>query len=152
RVHAFGLSPGLISLHGVRDAGKIHLWEFMEIYPDIKVEVIATERRLELARGEADIAIRASQELYGPGLLTRKLAPCPWGLYCSRAYAAKHGTPACTGDLNDHILIGADGNLANFDPLIWLAKAAPRARIRTASSTISNTLVAVRTGHGVGAL
>jgi DNA-binding transcriptional LysR family regulator len=128
------------------------LAEFMDIYPDIKVEVIATERRLDLRRGEADIAIRASQRPYGPGLLMRKLAACPWGLYCSQTYFAKHGTPARAGDLNDHILIGADGNLSSFDPLIWLTKIAPRAKVRTASSTILNTLVAIRAGHGVGAL
>jgi len=128
------------------------LVEFMDMYPDIKVEVIATERRLDLRRGEADIAIRASQQPNGPGLVMRKLAACPWGLYCSPTYAAKHGKPATAGDLNDHILIGADGNLSSFDPLIWLTKTAPHAKIRTASSTISNTLVAIRAGHGVGAL
>jgi len=45
-----------------------------------------------------------------------------------------------------------DGQLSTHDPLIWLSKAAPRATIRTVCSTISNTLVAIRTGHGVGAL
>ena len=45
-----------------------------------------------------------------------------------------------------------DGQLSTRDPGIWLGKAAPRARIRTVCSTISTTLVAIRTGHGVGAL
>jgi DNA-binding transcriptional LysR family regulator len=125
---------------------------FIDIYPDIKVEVIATERRLDLGRGEADIAIRATQQPREPGILVRKLADSRWGLYCSRAYAAKHGAPACAADLNDHLVIGADGNLATIDAFIWLGKAAPRARVRTVCSTISNMLVAVRTGHGVGAL
>src|SRR5580700_11516691 len=128
------------------------LAEFIDIYPDIKVELIATERCLDLGRGEADIAIRASRQPREPGVLVRKLAACPWGLYCSRAYAAKYGAPACADDLNDHLLIGADGNLSTLDPLIWLGKAAPRATVRSVCSTISNTLVAIRTGHGVGAL
>ena len=88
----------------------------------------------------------------GPGILVRKLAACPWGLYCSRAYAAKYGIPARTGDLNDHLLIGADGHLSTRHPLIWLRKTAPRATVRTVCSTVSTTLVAIRTGHGVGAL
>jgi DNA-binding transcriptional LysR family regulator len=128
------------------------LAEFIDLYPDIKVEVIATERFLDLARGEADIAIRASQQPREPGILVRKLADAPWGLYCNRAYAAKHGAPACADDLNHHLLIGADGTLAARDQFVWLAKAAPRVTIRTVCSTISNTLVAIRTGHGVGAL
>jgi DNA-binding transcriptional LysR family regulator len=82
----------------------------------------------------------------------RKLAACPWGLYCSRTYAAKYGIPACAGDLNDHLVIGAEGHLSTRAPLIWLRKAAPRATVRTVCSTISTTLVAIRTGHGIGAL
>ena len=125
---------------------------FIDIYPDIKVEVVATERCLDLERGEADIAIRASQLPRESGISVRKLADCPWGLYCSRAYAAKHGAPACEDELNDHFLIGADGRLSTRDSHLWLRKAAPQASVRTVCSTISTTLVAIRTGHGVGAL
>jgi DNA-binding transcriptional LysR family regulator len=128
------------------------LAEFIDLYPGIKVEVIATERCLDLARGEADIAIRAGKQPRESSILVRKLADCPWGLYCSRGYAAKHGAPTCADDLNDHLLIGADGRLTTLDPFIWLAKAAPRATVRSLCNTISNMLVAVRTGHGVGAL
>src|ERR1700694_4008514 len=38
------------------------LSEFIDIYPNIKVEVIAAEQFLDLARGESNIAIRASQQ------------------------------------------------------------------------------------------
>jgi DNA-binding transcriptional LysR family regulator len=41
------------------------LGEFMNLYPDIRVEVIATERCLDLNSGEADIAIRAGSETDG---------------------------------------------------------------------------------------
>jgi DNA-binding transcriptional LysR family regulator len=128
------------------------LSEFIDIYPNIKIEVIAAEQFLDLARGEADIAIRGSRLPREPGILVRKLVDCPWGLYCSRAYAAKRGAPACEEELNDHLLIGADGRLSARDWHVWLRKAAPRASVRTVCSTISTTLVAIRTGHGVGAL
>jgi len=128
------------------------LAEFIDMHPDIKIEVIATEQCLDLGRGEADIAIRTGRPPREPGILGRKLAASPWGLYCSPTYAQKYGAPACADDLNDHLLIGVDGELSTHDPLIWLGRAAPRATIRTVCSTISNTLVAIRAGHGVGAL
>ena len=128
------------------------LAEFIDLYPDIKVEVIAAERRLDLFRGEADIAIRATKQPREPGIVVRRLADSRWGVYCSDRYAAKHGTPACADDLNDHLLIGADGVLTTLDMFVWLAKVAPRAKIRSVCNTISNMLVAVKTGHGVGAL
>jgi DNA-binding transcriptional LysR family regulator len=128
------------------------LAEFIDLYPDIKVEVIATDRRFDLARGEADIAIRATKQPREPGIVARKLADSRWGVYCSHRYAAKHGAPACADDLNDHLFIGADGVLTTLDMFVWLAKVAPRAKIRSVCNSISNMLVAVKTGHGVGAL
>jgi DNA-binding transcriptional LysR family regulator len=126
--------------------------EFIELYPDIKVEVIATHRRLDLARGEADIAIRATQRPHEPDSSVRRLANAEWGVFCSRGYAAKHGAPKCPDDLNGHLVIGADGALASLASFVWLAKVAPGAKVRSVCNTISNMLVAIKTGHGIGGL
>src|SRR5258708_1826183 len=56
------------------------LSEFMDLYPDIRVEVIVTDQRLDLSRGEADIAIRAGYMPTGSGVVVRKLADAPWAL------------------------------------------------------------------------
>jgi DNA-binding transcriptional LysR family regulator len=128
------------------------LSEFFELYPDIKVEVITAERLLDLARGEADIAIRACQMPAEPGITVRKLADEPWALYCSRAYAAKRGVPKSGDDLNQHAVVGGEGVLAKLDPFKWLAKVAPRATVRSVCSTVANTIVAIKAGHGVGPL
>jgi DNA-binding transcriptional LysR family regulator len=53
------------------------LTEFMDLYPDIRVEVIVTDLRLDLPRGEADIAIRAGYMPKGSGIVVRKLADAP---------------------------------------------------------------------------
>lgn len=128
------------------------LGEFMELYPDIKVEVITAERRLDLSRGEADIAIRACLMPTEPGITVRKLADDPWALYCSRAYAAKRGAPKSPEDLNKHAIIGGEGVLKKLDPFIWLAETAPRATVRSACNTVANVIAAIRAGHGVGPL
>jgi DNA-binding transcriptional LysR family regulator len=128
------------------------LAEFIELYPDIKVEVIATHRCLDLARGEADIAIRATRRPHEPDSSVRKLADAEWGVFCSRRYAAKRGTPRCPDDLNEHLFIGADGTLATLDMFVWLAKVAPGVKVRSVCNTISNMLVAVKTGHGIAVL
>ena len=128
------------------------LSEFIDLHPGIKVEMVATEGCLDLARGEADIAIRASPKLTESGLVVRKLADGRWTLYCSRSYAEKRGVPSCVEDLDGHLIIGAEGTSAKVDPSNWLAKVAPRATIRSVCSTVPNTLVAIKAGHGVGAL
>jgi DNA-binding transcriptional LysR family regulator len=128
------------------------LSEFMEQYPDIKVELIATNRRLDLARGDADIAIRACRTPTQSKIVVRKLADDPWKLYCSPAYAEKRGVPGCASDLDKHVLIGADGEFAQLDPFVWLTKSARRARVRSVCSNLANMVAAIEAGHGVGPL
>jgi DNA-binding transcriptional LysR family regulator len=128
------------------------LSEFMELYPDVRVELIATNRPLDLARGEADIALRASRGPTQPGTVVRKLADDPWSLYCSRNYSGRRGAPRRASDLNNHVLIGAEGALADYYPLIWLAKTAPEAPVRSVCTNLANVLAAIKAGHGVGAL
>jgi DNA-binding transcriptional LysR family regulator len=128
------------------------LAEFIELYPDVKVEVICADHRLDLARGDAEIAIRAGNLPNEPGIVVRKLADDPWSVYCSPAYAEKHGVPRCGGDLNEHWVVGADGHIAALNPFVWLAKAAPCAKVRSVCNSVANALAAIKAGHGVGPL
>jgi DNA-binding transcriptional LysR family regulator len=128
------------------------LTEFMELHPHINVEVITGAGRLDLSRGEADVAIRAGRMPTEAGITVRKLADDRWSLFCSRAYAAKYGAPESPEDLNQHVIIGSQGFLTKLDPFIWLATTAPSAAIRMAANTIPNALAAIRAGQGVGPL
>jgi DNA-binding transcriptional LysR family regulator len=128
------------------------LAEFIELYPEVKVEVICADHRLDLARGDADIAIRAGSLPNEPGIVIRKLADDPWSVYCSPVYAAKHGVPRCSSDLNSHWIIGIEGSFSKLSPFIWLINAAPSARVRHVCNNGPNILAAIRAGHGVGVL
>lgn len=128
------------------------LSEFMELHPHIDVEVIAGARRLDLSRGEADVAIRAGPMPTDAGITIRKLADDHWSLFCSPAYAARYGAPQSPEDLNQHVVIGSQGFLTQLDPFKWLASTAPNARVRSAGNTIANAMAAIRAGQGVGPL
>jgi DNA-binding transcriptional LysR family regulator len=128
------------------------LAEFMDLYPDIRVEMVPSDRRLDLAAGEADVAIRAQKQPDDPGVVVRKLSDSRWALYCSEAYAERRSAPRCVEDLADHSIISADGPLARIDPFQWLARAASEESIRSRCASLSNLLAAVRAGHGVGPL
>jgi DNA-binding transcriptional LysR family regulator len=128
------------------------LTEFMELHPHIGIEVIAAAERLDLARGEADIAIRAGPMPKEAGITVRRLADDLWALFCSRAYAAKYGAPKSPKDLNEHIVIGSQGFLTRLEPFIWLAETAPNAKVRSACNTIANAIAAIGAGQGVGPL
>lgn len=129
------------------------LAEFRRLYPDIKVEVNIADRFLDLAKGEADIAIRgATRRPDDAGVVARRLFEVGWGFYCSRDYARRHGRPLSGPQLNDHALIGAEGELALAPALVWMQEQAPRAEIHCRSNSLINMVAATKAGLGIATL
>ncbi len=126
------------------------LAEFRALYPEITVELIITDRFLDIAAGEADIAMRGTDTLEDSDLVARKLAQFEFAICCSRAYAARRGVPTKPEDLKDHILIGGEQELTNLPILKWMFAQAPDAEVRCRSNSLGNLIMAVRSGLGVG--
>ena len=128
------------------------LHEFGRRYPDVTLEVVVTERYLDLATGEADIALRAGPQPESGPFVFRKLAEDQWALYCSRAYAEANGQPASVEALDGHILLGGEGHLATIPPFRWLAEQAPDVPIRYRYNSVPNLIASVAGGLGVSML
>lgn len=128
------------------------LAEFAELYPDIRIQMIVDDRRLDLARGEADVALRAGSRPTDGALVVRKLCVVPWNIYCSQAYAARRGRPASIEALNEHSIIGGEGAFASLPAMRWLRDKAPRATIAAHSNNMSNLIATVKAGLGVTGL
>jgi DNA-binding transcriptional LysR family regulator len=124
---------------------------FLARHPGLTVELITDDRFLDLAKGEADIAIRAGTPA-DESLVGRKIADVPWAVYASRAYVERHGCPQQPGDLNDHSVIGFDGDIADHQAARWLRTIAPRATIAVSSKNIPSVLLAVKSGAGLAPL
>jgi DNA-binding transcriptional LysR family regulator len=122
---------------------------FHRLHPDVRVDLIVDERRLDLARGAADVALRTGSPPTEAGLVGRRLPGVAWAVYCSRGYAEARGLPASVEDLNRHALIGAEGPIAGLPGWIWLREAAPDAAVVARSSSLTNLLAALRAGLGV---
>lgn len=127
------------------------LGRFAERYPGLRVELLTSDRFLDLSAGEADIAIRAG-ELVHDQLVCRKLSESQWGVYASSEYIAQHGRPDCVADLNHHLFIGFEGELADHRAALWLRDVAPKAKIVARSSSIPGLIYVVRSGVGLAAL
>ena len=80
------------------------LAEFHDAYPDIQVEFFSGYIALDVARGEADIAVRALPPV-GEHLVARRLGAVALGVYASRAYLARHPVGAFEAGLAGHALI-----------------------------------------------
>jgi DNA-binding transcriptional LysR family regulator len=128
------------------------LQAFGERYPDIRVEVIVTDKVLDLGAGEADVALRGGPRPTEARLVARKVAETEWTAYCSRSYAAAHGRPASLAELDGHVLIAGDGNLERVPALRWLLEHAPHSPVRYRSNTVQHLAASVKAGLGISML
>ncbi len=79
--------------------------EFAQRYPDILLEVISTDAVVDIAAGQADVAVRLGP-LPDGSLTARKLAETHKVIVAAPGYLARRGTPAIPEDLHDHDCIG----------------------------------------------
>jgi DNA-binding transcriptional LysR family regulator len=75
-------------------------------FPGLRVELVTSDRFLDLSKGEADIAIRLG-EPRDEALVGRKIADASWAVYASRSYVERYGRPRDVEDLNRHIILVA---------------------------------------------
>lgn len=127
------------------------LEKFAESYPALRVDFLITEVALDLAKGEADIALRG-----GPArddaLIGRKIADCPWVVFASNAYIERRGRPASPEDLVRHGVIGFKGVLAQTAPVVWFLSHATNVAVVAQSDSVLGALSAVKSGVGLAIL
>jgi len=120
-------------------------------YPGLTVEFVTSDRYLDLAKGEADVAFRSGEPV-DESLVGRKICDSIWAIYASKSYVQRHGYPRTVGDLSSHALIGFDGIMQNHRVALWLPAAAPQGRIASRSSSILGVVSSVKAGVGVAPL
>jgi molybdate transport repressor ModE-like protein len=125
---------------------------FHEVHPHVHVEVLTGDVKLDLLRGEADVALRFGPRPTETGLVVRRLRTIETALYCSRDYAAKRGVPADVAALNEHAVVRGSGYVDERPHHRWLAEHAPRAMIAHRSNSSIGIVEAVRRGLGIGSL
>ena len=90
---------------------RIH--EFLDLYPDVRLELILADTELDLAMREADCAIRLRQPK-NPDLIQRRLFTVHMHVYASPSYIKKFGRPDSLEDLDNHRIISYGENAPNY--------------------------------------
>jgi DNA-binding transcriptional LysR family regulator len=78
--------------------------EFMELYPDIQVQLLLEDEELDLSMREADVAIRLRMPTQ-PDLIQRKLFTVHHHIFASVEYVNKHGMPKTIAELDNHKIL-----------------------------------------------
>jgi len=95
--------------------------EFQARYPEIRVEILLTNDRIDLIDKEIDVALRIGP-LVDNHLVARRLAVFRSQVYASPRYLERHGEPVHPGDLLHHRTLGMNkfglnGNNGFYWPL-----------------------------------
>ena len=128
------------------------LAEFRKVHPDVQVDLVITDRALDLENGEADLAIRTGKALAESDLVARKVADHEMALYCSRDYAAQRGVPSSPDSLKDHDLIDVAMEMGEIPAASWMMRHAGGKAPITRCNSMGSMVHAVKAGLGIGAL
>jgi DNA-binding transcriptional LysR family regulator len=123
---------------------------FRRAHPEILLEMVTSDRRLDLAKGEADVALRAGTPPSEAHLVGRRIAKDTWSFYCSRAYAKRHSMPTSLGELANHQVLGPDPQAFATPLADWLQRSIPRHTILLRQNSVGTMLASLRNGLGVG--
>lgn len=122
---------------------------FMELYPEIDIELVVSNDASNLLQRDADIAIR----LFRPkqnDLVARKIGELPLGLYAHRDYLEKHGTPKNLEDLRHGSFIGFDRDTSLIEAAKMQGIDLTPQDFRFRSDNILSHFNAIRSGLGIG--
>jgi DNA-binding transcriptional LysR family regulator len=128
--------------------------EFIDVYPDIRLELILNDEPVDLSMRVADVAIWAREPLQSD-LIRRPLFSMQVHAYASATYIRKFGAPQKVEDLDQHRLVSFMGNppphLANINRLETIGRDGREPRQPAfRASTVLACKYAVRSGIGVG--
>ena len=128
--------------------------EFIDVYPDIRLELILNDEPVDLAMRIADVAIWAREPLQSD-LIRRPLFSMQVHAYASATYIRRFGAPQRVEDLDNHRLVSFMGNppahLVRINQLETLGREGrePRTPVFRASTVLA-CKYAIRSGIGVG--
>jgi DNA-binding transcriptional LysR family regulator len=129
--------------------------EFVDLYPDISVNLLLSDEDADLAKREADVAIRFHVP-HQSDLIQKPLVPVRYWLCASPEYLDRHGEPASVEDLDRHRIV-AYGPLAP-DPIKsvnWIQDVGHTGPPRVPALIVNNIfglLQAAEAGVGIAAL
>jgi DNA-binding transcriptional LysR family regulator len=122
---------------------------FRASHPGVEIELALTNRTEDLARRDADIAVRMVRPTQS-ALVARRIGETCIGLFAHRDYLDRFGTPTTIADLAGHRMIGFDRDDRSFRFAGPFAAAITRDRFGFRCDDDLGQLAALRAGVGIG--
>jgi DNA-binding transcriptional LysR family regulator len=135
----------------VRILTKSALFErFYARYPALHIEFVASDRYVDLSKGEADVAFRSGDT--DDELVGRKVAESLWAVYASTTFIEQFGRPAMIEDIANFPIVAFAESLGAHRSLVWLKEIAPEANFAARNTSVLGLTATIKTGIGIGVL
>ena len=118
-------------------------------HPDLKIELVLTNRVQDLLRREADIAVRMTHPKQET-LIARRIGRIDVGLHATRQYLGTYGAPGSVAELVHHTLIGFDQETAFIRSARKHAPPLNRDKFSLRTDSDLAQLALIRAGAGIG--
>ena len=146
---------GTVRLTTVESAANVWLMPaiaaFRAQHPAVTAEVIVDNRALDIARGEADIAIRFGNPPQDESLIIRRIVELHESVYVRRDMADQLGMPNSYEGLTRYPMVSFNGpgvgQIAQ-----WTRNLGPNVNIVHSANTLSAVIAAVRAGMGAAVI
>lgn len=128
--------------------------EFVELYPEIHIDLILTDEHIDLSMRAADVAIWTS-EPHQADLIRRSLFHMNVQAYASQGYIKRHGAPQSLEELDRHRVVSYSGPPTHhLSAITWIDTAGREGKTPRSSFFRVNSVVAmkyaIRSGIGIG--
>jgi DNA-binding transcriptional LysR family regulator len=118
-------------------------------HPQLKIELVLSDRVQDLLRREADIAVRMLRPQQEQ-LVARRVGNIEIGLHAHKDYLARNGTPLDASALTGHALIGFDQPTAFLRAASRSFKGLTREAFSIRADSNLAQLALIRSGAGIG--
>jgi len=120
-------------------------------HPALEVELLMSNDRLDIAGGEADMALRMG-EPHDETLVGRKIGTVMFKLYAARHYLDAFGTPQLLSDLGTHRIIECGGAIRNVPQARLLREAGSGGKVALTLDSVFAQKAAAEAGLGLVSL
>jgi DNA-binding transcriptional LysR family regulator len=124
------------------------LTDFHELYPEVVIEMVLSNRQEDLLRRDCDIAVRMVRPTQD-ALLARRIGTVDLGLFAHRRYVEKHGAPEMLTDPG-HTAVGFDRDASVVRAVRAANLPLDRDFFGYRSDSDLAQLAALRAGYGIG--
>ena len=120
-------------------------------HPEIRLHLLTGLARLDIARREADLALRFSPPESGE-LRSRRLESIGFALYASPAYLARHPLPASGAGFAGHDVVLFEETFRPSSGIASLTQSLRDGRVVVRANSVVSLIEAVAAGLGIGVL